>query len=76
MKLSGHLINFAKLLRIRKWKDLIEGFLMGLSRPHFIFIFPFSWYIVRLQLIIFEMVNDDGKQERRRKSIHRSMTHY
>ena len=31
-------------------------------------LFPFSWYIVRLQSIIFKMVNDDRKQERRRTS--------
>ena len=48
---------------------------MGLSRALFWIYFPFfSWYIVRLQLIIFTMVNDDGKQERRRKSMHRSIT--
>ena len=35
---------------------------MGLPWPLFGF-FPFSWYIVRLQLIIFTMVNDDRKQE-------------
>ena len=38
--------------------------------------FPFSWYIGRLQLINFTMVNDDRKQERRRKSIYRSIKHY
>ena len=36
---------------------------MGLSWPLFVFIFPFSWRIVRLRLIIFTMVNDDRKQE-------------
>ena len=56
---------------------LVELFLnMGLSRALFIYIFPFSWYIVRLQLIIFITVNDDRNQERRRKSMHRSITHY
>ena len=42
------------------------------------FIFPFSWYIVRLQLINFTGINDDRKQERRRKSlsIHRCIAHY
>ena len=40
------------------------------------FIFPFSWSIVRTKLIIFTMVNDDRKQERRRKSMHRSITRY
>ena len=49
---------------------------MGLSQPPFGFIFPFSWYIVRLQLINFTTVNDDRKQERRRKSMHRSITRY
>ena len=38
---------------------------MGLSRPLFVFIFTFSWYIVRLQLIIFKMVKDERKQDRR-----------
>ena len=49
---------------------------MGLSRPLFGFIFTFSWYIVSLQLIIFTMVNDDRKHERRRKSMHHSITRY
>ena len=40
---------------------------MDLSHPFFVFVFPFSWYIVRLQLIIFTLVNDYRKQERRRK---------
>ena len=38
--------------------------------------FPFSWYIVRLQLINFTLANDDRKQEGRRKSMHRSITYY
>ena len=41
-----------------------------------LFIFPFSWYIVSLQLIIFTLVNDDRKHERRRKSMHLSITRY
>ena len=36
--------------------------------------FSFSWYIVSSQLIIFTMVNDDRKHERRRKSMYRSIT--
>ena len=48
-------------------------FNMGLSQPLFEFIFPYSWYIVTLQLIIFTMVNDDRKQERRWKSMQRSI---
>ena len=50
---------------------------MGLSWPHFGSIFfLFYWYIVILQLINFTMVNEDRKQERRRKSIHCSITCY
>ena len=40
------------------------------------FIFTFSWYIVSLQLIISTMVNDDRKRERKRKSMHCSITRY
>ena len=54
----------------------LSFFNMGLSWPLFGFIFPFSWYIVSLQLIIFTIVNDDRKQERRRKSMHLSITCY
>ena len=49
---------------------------MGLSRPLFGFILTFSLYIVSLQLTIFTVVNDDRKQERRRKSMHRFITCY
>ena len=49
---------------------------MGLSQPLFGFIFSVSGYIVSLQLIIFRMVNDGRKQERRRKSMHHSVTRY
>ena len=51
-------------------------FNMGLSWPLFGIYFSFSWYIVSLQLAIFTMVNDDKKQERKRKSMQRSITHY
>ena len=34
----------------------------------------FFWYIVKLQLINFTMVDDERKQERRMKSIRRSIT--
>ena len=38
---------------------------MGLSWPLFGFIFPFSWYNISLQLIIYTMVNDDtGKKKK------------
>ena len=54
------------------------------SQIHFlIWAFPslfldlfFSWYTIRLQSINFTMVIDDRKQERRRKSMHRSITRY
>ena len=49
---------------------------MGLSQPPFGFIFPFSWYIVRLQLINFTMVNDDRKEELRPKKMHHATTLY
>ena len=48
---------------------------MGLSQPLFGFIFSFSWNIVSLKLIILTIVNDDRKLERRRKSMHCSITH-
>ena len=44
------------------------SFLMGgLLQPIFGFIFPFSWYIVRLPLTNFTIVIDDRNWERRRK---------
>ena len=51
------------------WVGQIEGFLlsMGLSRPLFGLIFPFSWFIAWLQLIKYLMANDDRKQEGRKK---------
>ena len=46
---------------------------MGLPWPLYeVLIFYFSQYIVRSQLTIFKMVNDDRKQEKRWKS----MTHF
>ena len=39
-------------------------------------IFPFSWYIVRLQLTNFTMVNYVWKLERSRKSMHQSITRH
>ena len=70
-------IRFVKTQRITlnfALKTLLLG--KNLSRPLFRFIFPFSRYIVSLHLIIFTMVNDDRKQERRRKSMHRSIIRY
>ena len=40
------------------------------------FLVPTSLYIVRFQLIDFTMANYDRKPERRRKSMHRSITRY
>ena len=49
---------------------------MRVSGPLFVFIFPFSCYIFRLQLNFFTMGNDDNKQERSRKSGHCSIKRY
>ena len=60
------------------WAHLSYIFLnMGLSRPFSGFLmFPFSWYIVGLQLINLTMVYYNRKQERRRRrnSMRRSIT--
>ena len=52
-------------------RDLVDYiFYIGLSWPLFGFIFPFSWYSVRLQLINFTVLYDDRKQERRVCTVH------
>ena len=71
----GYELTF-EILSNYKRQFALFFFNMGRSQPLFGFIFPFSWYIVSLQLTIFSMVNDDRKQERRRKSMHRSITRY
>ena len=46
-------------------------------RPLFGFLFfPFPWYIVRLLLINFKMVNDDRKEELRPKKMPHATTLY
>ena len=58
------------------WAHLSYIFLnKELSRPFSGFLmFPFSWYIVRFQLVNFTMVYYNRKQERRRNSMRRSIT--
>ena len=59
------------------WSKLKKTFFNnGPSRPFLDLCFPFSRYIVTLQLINLNMVNDERKQEKKRKSIHPSIACY
>ena len=40
-----------------------DFFNVGLSRPLFGLFSPFSWYIARLKLTNFTMINEDRKKE-------------
>ena len=64
------IVNLFDLAMVKTKKTLLNN---GPSRPFLDLCFPFSRYIVRLQLINLNMVNDERKQEKRRKSIHSSI---
>ena len=62
---------------LRKWYNKICPFLnIGISQPLFGTFFFLYWFIVRLQLIHFTIVNGDWKQERSRKRMHHWFTCY
>ena len=69
-------------LAFELWKlivDMIWSFFNCVPFPGLLWIrfcLTFSWYLVRLPQVNLAVVTDDRILERRRKSTHRSITHY
>ena len=64
--------------RLDHWTSVKNRLLLFfLIRASFwIYFLLFLWYIVKIQLINFALVNDDRKQRRKSKSMHHSITCY